>query len=89
MAFSEFGRRVKENGSAGTDHGKAGPMFLCGPNVRSGLYGESPSLTALDQGDLAFKVDFRSVYATVLDKWMQTPSQKILGASYEHLDFMA
>ena len=89
MAFSEFGRVVKENGSQGTDHGKAAPMFLFGPNVKSGLYGESPNLTDLEGGDLRFKVDFRSVYATVLDRWMKAPSQKILGAKFEPLGFMA
>ncbi|MDP6555781.1 MAG: DUF1501 domain-containing protein [Pirellulaceae bacterium] len=89
VAFSEFGRVVKENGSQGTDHGKAAPMFLFGPNVKSGLYGESPNLTDLDGGDLKFKIDFRSVYATVLDQWMKAPSQKILGAKFEHLGFMA
>ena len=89
MAFSEFGRRVKENGSKGTDHGKAAPMFLFGPNVKSGLYGDSPSLTDLDGGDLKYKVDFRSVYATVLDRWMKTDSRKLLGAKYEHIGLMA
>ena len=89
VAFSEFGRVVKENGSQGTDHGKAAPMFLFGPNVKSGLYGESPNLTDLDGGDLKFKIDFRSVYATVLDQWMKASSQKILGAKFEHLGFMA
>jgi len=65
MAFSEFGRRVAENGSDGTDHGTAGPMFVMGASVKGGLYGKHPSLTKLDDGDLVYTTDFRSVYATV------------------------
>src|SRR6195256_4422920 len=65
MTWSEFGRRVKENGSAGTDHGTAAPMFLLGAPVKGGLYGQQPSLTALDNGNLKFTTDFRSVYASV------------------------
>src|SRR5256712_4543314 len=65
MTWSEFGRRVKENGSAGTDHGTAAPMFLLGAPVKGGLYGEPPSLSALDNGNLKFTTDFRSVYASV------------------------
>jgi uncharacterized protein (DUF1501 family) len=88
MAFSEFGRRVKENASQGTDHGKAGPMFLFGPGVKAGIHGELPSLAAkdLDKGDLAWNTDFRSVYATVLEKWLNTESRPILGARYPLLD---
>ncbi len=88
MAFSEFGRRVKENASQGTDHGKAGPMFLLGPAVKAGIHGELPSLAAadLDKGDLAWNTDFRSVYATVLEKWLHTGSRPILGAQFPLLD---
>lgn len=77
MAFSEFGRRVQENGSAGTDHGVAGPMFLAGRAVRGGLVGAHPSLTDLDSGDLKVSIDFRQVYATVLRKWLNVTSDVI------------
>jgi len=70
MCFSEFGRRVNQNASGGTDHGTAAPMFLLGPMVQAGVVGAHPSLTNLDQGDLKFKIDFRSVYADVLGSWM-------------------
>jgi uncharacterized protein (DUF1501 family) len=83
MVFSEFGRRVAQNASGGTDHGTAAPMYLMGEMVRPGLLGEMPSLTDLDQGDLKFNVDFRSVYAAVLEDWMGAPSEKILGAKYK------
>lgn len=86
MSFSEFGRRVKENGSQGTDHGCAGPMFLYGPGVKPGLHGKYPSLTDLDKGDLKFNVDFRSVYAAVLDRWLGTSSESVLGGSFAPLD---
>ena len=71
LAFSEFGRRVAQNGSNGTDHGAAGPMFLMGPMVQPGLRGQHPSLTNLDRGDLIYNTDFRSVYAGVLQDWMK------------------
>ncbi|MFI4897891.1 MAG: DUF1501 domain-containing protein [Phycisphaerales bacterium JB059] len=70
MCFSEFGRRVSQNASGGTDHGTAAPMFLLGPMVNAGVIGRHPSLTDLDQGDLKFQIDFRSVYRDVLDNWM-------------------
>ena len=88
MTFSEFGRRVHENGSAGTDHGAASVMFLAGGGLKGGLYGDYPSLTDLDSGDLRFHTDFRAVYATLLDKWLLTPSQPILGGSFAHLGFV-
>ena len=68
LVFSEFGRRVAENGSKGTDHGTAGPVLLAGPRVRPGLHGAYPSLTDLVDGDLKMTVDFRRVYATVLER---------------------
>ncbi|MEM7516959.1 MAG: DUF1501 domain-containing protein, partial [Planctomycetota bacterium] len=68
MVFSEFGRRVKENASRGTDHGTAGPMMVFGSGVKGGLYGAHPSLTDLDQGDLRFTTDFRSVYSASVDR---------------------
>ncbi|MEM8710703.1 MAG: DUF1501 domain-containing protein [Planctomycetota bacterium] len=89
VVFSEFGRRVAENGSKGHDHGHAGPMFIFGPAVRGGLYGEHPSLTDLHQGDLVSTVDFRSVYATVIEHWFQADSTAVLGARYPVLDFLA
>jgi uncharacterized protein (DUF1501 family) len=89
LGFSEFGRRVRENGSGGTDHGAAGPMFAIGTGVRAGLYGAPPSLTNLDDGDLRYTVDFRSVYATVLENWFAVPSQAILGGTFERLGFLA
>jgi uncharacterized protein (DUF1501 family) len=85
LSFSEFGRRVAENGSQGTDHGVAGPMFLLGGQVKGGLHGRHPSLTDLDQGDLKMQVDFRSVYATVLDRWLGIDSSKVLGRAYSAL----
>ncbi|MSQ90390.1 MAG: DUF1501 domain-containing protein [Phycisphaerales bacterium] len=88
MVFSEFGRRVRQNASGGTDHGTAAPMFLMGEGVKAGVHGTHPSLTDLDQGDLKFTCDFRSVYATVLDSWMGAPSKKILGASYPNLKLL-
>ena len=89
LTFSEFGRRVKENGSAGTDHGVAAPMFLYGNRVRGGLHGKHPSLTELVKGDLAMTVDFRQVYASVLDDWLGVPSKEILGESYQKLPLLS
>lgn len=82
MTFSEFGRRVAENGSGGTDHGTAAPLFMMGSAVKAGIYGTAPSLTKLDKGDLIHTTDFRSVYASVLEHWMKTPSAPILGRSF-------
>lgn len=88
LAFSEFGRRVHENANGGTDHGTASEMFIVGKPVHGGLYGEYPSLTDLDQGDLKYTTDFRSVYATVLDRWLGTNSQIVLGNQFEDLRFI-
>jgi len=85
MVFSEFGRRVQENGSMGTDHGTAGPVFLAGPCVRPGLAGDYPSLTDLQDGDLKMAVDFRRVYSTVLTSWLGLPSENALGGAFEPL----
>ena len=80
MTFSEFGRRPQENGSHGTDHGTAAPMLIVGGAVKGGLYGETPSLTDLDNGNLKFTTDFRSVYSTVLANWMGAdPTAAVLG----------
>lgn len=88
MTFSEFGRRVDVNASNGTDHGAAAPMFLIGPRVQAGLAGRYPSLTDLDQGDLKFSTDFRSVYATVLQRWLDTPSRPILGGQFPLMNLL-
>lgn len=86
MTFSEFGRRVTENGSAGTDHGKASCLFLAGPAVKGGVHCPHPSLTDLAEGDLKHSVDFRSVYGSLLTEWLKTPNLKpILGADYPNL----
>lgn len=88
MTFSEFGRRVAQNGSNGTDHGTAGPMFVVGSKVRGELFGSYPSLTDLDQGDLKFNTDFRQVYATVLTRWMGVDAGSILGGDFAPLGFL-
>jgi uncharacterized protein (DUF1501 family) len=87
MTFSEFGRRVSENANNGTDHGAAAPMFIMGEKIRPGLLGKHPSLAPSDlfQGDLKYNVDFRSVYATVLEQWMKTKSERILGRKFDPL----
>jgi uncharacterized protein (DUF1501 family) len=87
LTFSEFGRTVKENGSAGTDHGTAGPVLLAGPAVRGGLVGATPSLVDLDpaDGDLRRSLDFRRVYATVLEGWLGLPAGPALGGTFERL----
>jgi uncharacterized protein (DUF1501 family) len=87
LCFSEFGRRVEENGSQGTDHGTAGPVFLAGARVRGGLIGASPSLLDLDaEGDLKMNLDFRRVYATALDKWLGIPAKAALGEPYAPME---
>jgi uncharacterized protein (DUF1501 family) len=85
LVFSEFGRRVQENGSMGTDHGTAAPVFLAGPGVRPGLWGSYPSLTDLQDGDLKMSVDFRRVYAAILEGWLGLPSHAALGGVFEPL----
>jgi uncharacterized protein (DUF1501 family) len=89
MCFSEFGRRVAENASDGTDHGTAGPVFLAGTRIRSGLIGKHPSLTHLEQGDLKFHTDFRRVYAALLEDWLQCPSSQPLLGDFEKLPLFA
>ena len=85
MAFSEFGRRPEENGSLGTDHGTAGPVFLAGPSVKAGLVGKTPLLGDLQDGDLKWSIDFRSVYATLLNQWLNLPALEILGGHFDPL----
>ncbi|MGE3109652.1 MAG: DUF1501 domain-containing protein [Phycisphaerales bacterium] len=82
MTFSEFGRRVYQNASQGTDHGTASQMFLMGPMVKAGVLNEHPSLTDLDNGDLKYTTDFRAVYAGVLEGWLKGDPKKILDGSF-------
>ncbi|MCK6461657.1 MAG: DUF1501 domain-containing protein, partial [Planctomycetes bacterium] len=88
MTYSEFGRRVEENRSLGTDHGTAAPLFVMGGRVKGGLKGAHPSLADLDQGDLKHHTDFREVYATVLDRWLKADSRAVLGAEYAPVPFV-
>jgi uncharacterized protein (DUF1501 family) len=85
LAFTEFGRRLAENASGGTDHGTAAPVFLVGPRVRPGVHGPNPNLRELTDGDPRHALDFRRIYATVLDQWLACPSAAVLGGAYEHL----
>jgi len=82
LCFSEFGRRVAENGGRGTDHGTAGPVLLVGTRVRPGLSGETPNLSNLEDGDLKWTIDFRRVYASVLENWLGLPSAAALGGTF-------
>lgn len=89
MTWSEFGRRVEENGSLGTDHGTAAPMFVLGNAVNKGIFGEPSSLSSLDMnGNMKYTTDFRSVYATVLDRWMGASSKDVLGDSFGSQNFL-
>lgn len=89
MTFSEFGRRVKENAGRGTDHGTAAPLFVIGTKIKGGLYGQDPVLGSLDDnGDLIYGADFRSVYGTILDRWMGGSSRAVLGGSFESIGFL-
>jgi uncharacterized protein (DUF1501 family) len=88
MTFSEFGRRVEQNASGGTDHGAAAPMFVMGGRAKPGLFGKMPSLTQLFQGDLIHTIDFRSVYAGVLEQWLGVASQPVLGRKFNPLSLV-
>lgn len=88
VAYSEFGRRVAANGSNGTDHGTAAPMFVAGAPVKGGFYGDEPSLTNLDNGDLKFTTDFRSVYATLLEELIGVEAKASLGRSFTGVPFL-
>jgi uncharacterized protein (DUF1501 family) len=88
MCFSEFGRRVAENSSAGTDHGAAAAMWVTGGKLKAGLHSKPPSLTDLDDGDLKYTTDFRRVYATLLERWLNADSAKVLGSKFEPVDFI-
>ncbi|MGB3162350.1 MAG: DUF1501 domain-containing protein, partial [Chitinophagaceae bacterium] len=89
FTFSEFGRRVAQNASNGTDHGTANNMFLISGGLKQkGLINELPNLADLDEGDLKYKVDFKNVYATVLNKWLKANDREILAKQYEYLNFI-
>lgn len=90
LTFSEFGRRVQQNAAAGTDHGAANNIFLIGENLKKkGFYNDAPDLLKLDKNrDLIHSIDFRSVYATILDKWLQVDDASILNKSFSKLDFI-
>ncbi len=88
MTFSEFGRRVSQNASQGTDHGTANNLFLIGESVNGGLFNDVPSLNDLDNGDLKYELDFRRVYATVMEQWLDANSKEILKRDYQLLDLL-
>ncbi|MDR0794141.1 MAG: DUF1501 domain-containing protein [Chitinophagaceae bacterium] len=89
ITFSEFGRRVAQNASNGTDHGTANIMFVYGGKLnKQGIYNDAPNLNDLDAGDLKYKIDFREVYATILDKWLEIENAKVLPKSFKTLDFI-
>jgi uncharacterized protein (DUF1501 family) len=89
LTYSEFGRRVKENGSKGTDHGAASHLFVAGPAVKAGLVGKYPRLDELTDGDMKYGIDFRRVYATLLDGWLGCASKDVLGETFEHVPVLA
>jgi uncharacterized protein (DUF1501 family) len=87
MTFSEFGRRVAENGSAGTDHGTSLPLFLIGGGIKGGIYGNNPDLRNLENGDLRMQTDFRSVYASVIQNWLGADPSKVIEGSFNNIQF--
>ena len=89
MTFSEFGRRVKQNGSGGTDHGTANNLFLIGGNLRkAGFFNNGPDLQKLDKGDLIYQVDFRNIYATILENWLEADAPAVLGKNFTKLNIL-
>ena len=86
LTYSEFGRRLAENGGQGTDHGAAAPVFLAGPACRAGVIGGPPNLTDLDEGDVKHKTDFRAIYSTIRDRGLAAPRATLLGGECAHLD---
>ena len=88
MAYSEFGRRVHANASQGTDHGTAGPVFVAGVSVRGGFYGDEPSLTNLDNGDLKFTTDFRDIYYELLSRTVGTDPTPSVGPNRTSVGFL-
>jgi uncharacterized protein (DUF1501 family) len=89
MTFSEFGRRPNENDSAGTDHGTAAPLFVLGSNIKGGVYGKAPNLKLQKNQDVEFSTDFRQVYSTLLEKWMNCPPEPVLFKKYSSLDIIS
>jgi uncharacterized protein (DUF1501 family) len=89
LAYSEFGRRVRANASQGTDHGTAGPVFIAGSPVKGGFYGEQPSLTDLDNGDLKYTTDFRDIYAELLARTVGTDPAPAVGTGRNSLGFLS
>jgi uncharacterized protein (DUF1501 family) len=88
MVYSEFGRRVAANASAGTDHGTSGPVFIAGAHVKGGFYGDEPSLTDLDDGDLKTTTDFRDIYHELLSKTLRTDPEPVVGSARRELGFL-
>lgn len=88
MTFSEFGRRPMENQSRGTDHGTAAPLFVMGSRVKAGLLGTAPKLDLGRNQDLTFTTDFRQVYSTVLNRWLDCPAENVLGKTFKPIDFL-
>lgn len=89
MTFSEFGRRVSQNASGGTDHGTANNLFVMGKTLKKkGFFNETPDLSKLEEGDLVHQIDFRSVYATILNKWLNSTDPSILKGTFKSLDFI-
>jgi uncharacterized protein (DUF1501 family) len=89
LAFSEFGRRVKENDSQGTDHGAAAPVFIAGKRSAGGLVGATPNLSDLDDGDVKMSVDLRSIYAALLNDWVGVNSSTVLGKSFPKIKVLS
>jgi uncharacterized protein (DUF1501 family) len=88
VTFSEFGRRIDENGSFGTDHGEAAPLFVAGGKVKGGFYGKLPSLTNTHDGNQMYTTDFRRVYATILEQWLAADAAAVLGSTFEPVPFL-
>ena len=90
LTFSEFGRRVKQNAAGGTDHGAANNVFIMGENLnKKGFYNEAPNLSNLDKnGDLIYQIDFREIYATILNNWLNVSENTILNNSFNKLNFI-
>jgi uncharacterized protein (DUF1501 family) len=89
MTFSEFGRRVEQNASNGTDHGTANNVLIYGGKLKkAGIYNDAPNLATLDNGDLEYQVDFRDVYATLLDKWLGADNKQVLTKNFSGLNFV-
>ncbi|MEL7005093.1 MAG: DUF1501 domain-containing protein [Bacteroidota bacterium] len=89
MTFSEFGRRVKENASNGTDHGAGNNLFIIGDDLKKkGFYNNGPNLADLDNGDIKYEIDFRQVYSTLMENWLKLDSEKVLGRCFESLNFV-